>query len=324
MAHGVRQEWAPSPNRPSKEGKGGSRRIFSPQFKLQVLDSYRRDSDCRGNQRATARKYGIHRRQIQKWLQMESTLRCTALEQGEAVALNLAATRQLDVSSPCSAGSIPPPEPSSPEQKTSDSEDDLSSSGSLYYQDQALDFTCAALSRKNFYSLSFKLQVIDAYHQESDQRAVVKKFNIHRRQLQQWLDEEESLRNEAKAECLDLSKKRRLDTFDYEDSPSPKRTFIDLDVPEQPSSVQETALCLIKHPTPPPEVTSSVDLLYRPYTMCCPIPEPSPYDYPQWSRPYYPYYGGIHTSYVTKWLHDDVHYYKQAVKDINLYTPLHS
>lgn len=55
--------------------KMGSRRIFTPQFKLQVLDSYRNDSDCKGNQRATARKYGIHRRQIQKWLQCENNLR---------------------------------------------------------------------------------------------------------------------------------------------------------------------------------------------------------------------------------------------------------
>lgn len=55
--------------------KMGSRRIFPAQFKLQVLSSYRNDSDCRGNQRATARKYGIHRRQIQKWLQCEEQLR---------------------------------------------------------------------------------------------------------------------------------------------------------------------------------------------------------------------------------------------------------
>lgn len=55
--------------------KMGSRRIFTPQFKLQVLESYRNDSDCKGNQRATARKYNIHRRQIQKWLQCESSLR---------------------------------------------------------------------------------------------------------------------------------------------------------------------------------------------------------------------------------------------------------
>ncbi|XP_037821330.1 uncharacterized protein LOC119610253 isoform X2 [Lucilia sericata] len=53
----------------------GSRRIFTPQFKLQVLESYRNDNDCKGNQRATARKYNIHRRQIQKWLQCESSLR---------------------------------------------------------------------------------------------------------------------------------------------------------------------------------------------------------------------------------------------------------
>lgn len=59
------------------EGKTGigSRRIFPPHFKLQVLDSYRNDADCKGNQRATARKYGIHRRQIQKWLQVENVLR---------------------------------------------------------------------------------------------------------------------------------------------------------------------------------------------------------------------------------------------------------
>lgn len=59
--------------------KMGSRRIFTPQFKLQVLDSYRSDNDCKGNQRATARKYGIHRRQIQKWLQCETNLRTSVL-----------------------------------------------------------------------------------------------------------------------------------------------------------------------------------------------------------------------------------------------------
>lgn len=60
---------------PSNGTKMGSRRIFTPQFKLQVLESYRNDNDCKGNQRATARKYGIHRRQIQKWLQCENNLR---------------------------------------------------------------------------------------------------------------------------------------------------------------------------------------------------------------------------------------------------------
>lgn len=61
----------------------GSRRIFAPHFKLQVLDSYRNDADCKGNQRATARKYGIHRRQIQKWLQCENNLRNSVV--GKAV-----------------------------------------------------------------------------------------------------------------------------------------------------------------------------------------------------------------------------------------------
>ncbi|CAH4015569.1 unnamed protein product [Pieris brassicae] len=70
---------APAPSDRRSEGRAGSRRIFPPQFKLQVLDAYRRDPQCRGNQRATARKFGIHRRQIQKWLQAEPALRAAHL-----------------------------------------------------------------------------------------------------------------------------------------------------------------------------------------------------------------------------------------------------
>ncbi|XP_039765780.1 vegetative cell wall protein gp1-like [Pararge aegeria] len=70
---------APAPSERRSETRAGSRRIFPPQFKLQVLDAYRRDSQCRGNQRATARKFGIHRRQIQKWLQAEPALRAALL-----------------------------------------------------------------------------------------------------------------------------------------------------------------------------------------------------------------------------------------------------
>ncbi|KAM3966493.1 transcriptional repressor brinker [Aphomia sociella] len=70
---------APAPSDRRPEGRAGSRRIFPPQFKLQVLEAYRRDAQCRGNQRATARKFGIHRRQIQKWLQAEPTLRAALL-----------------------------------------------------------------------------------------------------------------------------------------------------------------------------------------------------------------------------------------------------
>lgn len=69
----------PLPADRKAEGRAGSRRIFPPQFKLQVLEAYRRDTQCRGNQRATARKFGIHRRQIQKWLQAEPALRAALL-----------------------------------------------------------------------------------------------------------------------------------------------------------------------------------------------------------------------------------------------------
>ncbi|KAK5650355.1 hypothetical protein RI129_001384 [Pyrocoelia pectoralis] len=80
MAHGLNSVLKRGPGAiGSSKGEGksgiGSRRIFAPHFKLQVLDSYRNDADCKGNQRATARKYGIHRRQIQKWLQCENNLR---------------------------------------------------------------------------------------------------------------------------------------------------------------------------------------------------------------------------------------------------------
>lgn len=78
-ATGSRQQQQQQSQHPITTTKMGSRRIFSAQFKLQVLDSYRQDSDCKGNQRATARKYGIHRRQIQKWLQGESNLRSSII-----------------------------------------------------------------------------------------------------------------------------------------------------------------------------------------------------------------------------------------------------
>lgn len=65
-------------------GVMGTRRIFTTAFKIKVLDSYRHDKDCRQNQRATARKYNIHRRQIQKWLQCEEQLR-NSVENGNTV-----------------------------------------------------------------------------------------------------------------------------------------------------------------------------------------------------------------------------------------------
>lgn len=77
---------------PATATKMGSRRIFTPLFKLQVLDSYRNDSDCKGNQRATARKYGIHRRQIQKWLQCEQNLRTSVTNGGSSSSNKLSTT----------------------------------------------------------------------------------------------------------------------------------------------------------------------------------------------------------------------------------------
>ncbi|XP_050674077.1 uncharacterized protein LOC126971735 [Leptidea sinapis] len=97
---------APAERRP--EGRAGSRRIFPPQFKLQVLDAYRRDAQCRGNQRATARKFGIHRRQIQKWLQAEPALRAALLRRAPQPAPS---PPPYSVGSPESARLPSPPPP---------------------------------------------------------------------------------------------------------------------------------------------------------------------------------------------------------------------
>ncbi|XP_066586146.1 uncharacterized protein brk [Prorops nasuta] len=84
-------------------GVMGSRRIFAPAFKLKVLDSYRNDIDCRGNQRATARKYGIHRRQIQKWLQCEENLRSSCADSGG----NTTKQQQQQQSESAGGGAVP-------------------------------------------------------------------------------------------------------------------------------------------------------------------------------------------------------------------------
>jgi len=52
-----------------------NRRSYSLEFKVAVLDSYYNDAETRLNQRKTALKYGVNRRQIQKWLAQEETLR---------------------------------------------------------------------------------------------------------------------------------------------------------------------------------------------------------------------------------------------------------
>lgn len=388
MAHGIKQEWeegtSPPPTSQVKQmisedkrtaGKGmGSRRIFSPQFKLQVLHSYRNDSDCKGNQRATARKYGIHRRQIQKWLQMESHLR-SAVESvaenrtniavsvtadcgdrdGDGMALNLSSARLRDDREiESTAGGIPaplpvvvtatiqssplhpvaaeeeapppPPRSASPVSSdveinvddTSDSDDDISSSAdSIYDQsDQALDFTCANLSKRRFFSANFKLEVLDAFYNDrtclGNQRATARKFGIHRRQVQKWLQQEPILRSES-GECLDLSCKKRKseDVICHVEakrvSPPPPTVWCPpccaaSDAEVTTSYKQETALCLVK-PRTPHEVTSSVDLFYHPApTMCYLSPTELPTYEPISSPCYTPYYPAypIH-DYAPKW-----------------------
>ncbi|XP_046987041.1 uncharacterized protein LOC124569472 [Schistocerca americana] len=199
---------------PPRDGRvAGSRRIFAPQFKLQVLDSYRQDADCRGNQRATARKYGIHRRQIQKWLQAEASLR-TSLGPAPDAALNLSPARQRDDDAQLAR---PPPERSDGEPEIDvdvdgddeDDDDDADSDDgdddidimSVQEPDQALDFTSAALSKRRSFSLQFKLEVLDAFHADrachGNQRATARKFGINRRQVQKWLGQEVELRGEA-------------------------------------------------------------------------------------------------------------------------------
>ena len=52
-----------------------NRRSYSLEFKVSVLDSYYSDTETKLNQRKTALKYGVNRRQIQKWLAQEEVLR---------------------------------------------------------------------------------------------------------------------------------------------------------------------------------------------------------------------------------------------------------
>jgi hypothetical protein len=67
--------------------------------------------------------------------------------------------------------------------------------------EQALDFTCAALSKRRSFSLQFKLEVLNAFHSDrschGNQRATARKFGINRRQVQKWLGQELELRGEA-------------------------------------------------------------------------------------------------------------------------------
>lgn len=291
----------------SGEGRTmGSRRIFAPQFKLQVLDSYRKDVDCRGNQRATARKYGIHRRQIQKWLQVEASLR-TAVEVApatvpELTALNLCAeaARQRDDSAgesrqatcqqtavPCAEKNHLPTrltlfprikvevsepqteqkgvrvslfpsvrvEVSEPQEAVRVKEEEISEEDDMDEinvsnpeTEQALDFTCATLSKRRSFSLQFKLEVLNAFHSDrschGNQRATARKFGINRRQVQKWLGQELELRGEATfrgglyrqrlGRLLDSEEGKRA-----EENDQPSETRVSCNRSQEPESIQD-------------------------------------------------------------------------------------
>lgn len=356
-----------------REGKAmGSRRIFSVKFKLQVLDSFHKDADCQGNQRATARKYGIHRRQVQKWLQMENSLRSTAqstvicdgINSGgtQAVALNLCPSRQRDASSVASTlsntkdssapGFCSGPASTSSNASTSassdsegyinvdgfsDDEDDLddscSSISSTSVSDKALDFTCAALSKRKFYSVDFKLQVLDSFHHDEschkNQRATARKFGVHHRQIQKWLNKEQLLRNEIllrsnrrtvlgkpqfskctspASGCLDLSNHKRSSRSRSVDEPAPKRKpLLSCCRPEDHSNIVSTTgtnetLRLIKsephiQACSTPEVSSSADLYcpssvfpYSSVALRSSFSIMSPSEYPTYDPNSWPFY----------------------------------
>ncbi|KAJ9596837.1 hypothetical protein L9F63_012093 [Diploptera punctata] len=246
-----------------------------------------KNADCRGNQRATARKYGIHRRQIQKWLQVEASLR-TAVEVAavpELPALNLARQRDDRVEATCQAA-----EPQKGVRVSLFPSVRVEEEGDISDDDEPLDFTCATLSKRRSFSLQFKLEVLDAFHCDKachgNQRATARKFGINRRQVQKWLGQEEELRGEAAYrgglyrqrlgrwpeseenkqsdidQCWDLSNKKRKSEPILE-VPQYKKPCRVEEVTS--SDVQETALCLVKVERRDrdkyPEVSSSVDKL---------------------------------------------------------------
>ena len=76
-----------------------NRRSYSLEFKVAVLDSYYNDTQTRLNQRKTALKYGVNRRQIQKWLAQEETLR-GSVGAGYTTASHSLSTAQYSAATP--------------------------------------------------------------------------------------------------------------------------------------------------------------------------------------------------------------------------------
>ncbi|XP_059481946.1 coiled-coil and C2 domain-containing protein 1A [Neocloeon triangulifer] len=221
----------------------GGRRVYPTPFKLHVLDCYRRDAECRGNQRATARKFGIHRRQIQKWLQGEKLLRASLnnnvepdeeeeedFEDEQPIALDLcikpAVEERLHYLQTEEEEPQPAESPSAP-------------SG----------------GKRRSFTLQFKLDVLDAFYSNAackgNQRATARLFGINRRQVQKWLCQESQLRGEAALGSADgesSAKRQRLGRWLW-------------NVPQWPplDPPQDTALCLVKKPEPPPPAPSLID-----------------------------------------------------------------
>ncbi|KAG8236573.1 hypothetical protein J437_LFUL015759 [Ladona fulva] len=255
----------------------GGRRMFSANFKLRVLDSYRQDPDCKGNQRATARKYGIHRRQIQKWLQVESCLRTAVKGQGE-MALDLVVRGKGAAEAPVKneppeeeeeEGEINSPTVKSPTVGIPDP--------SVWVKQEPQEIASTtpsrlpSFSKRRSFSLQFKLGVLDAFHAGcGNQRATARLFGINRRQVQKWLRQEARLRSEASVAAV-AAERQRLGKWAAEEEdgggkppaagwepplniPVVRRPWADED-DEEPevkrlrwdcTVEQETALCLVK------------------------------------------------------------------------------
>ncbi|KAF4520899.1 hypothetical protein B566_EDAN010314 [Ephemera danica] len=296
----------------SREDHKPARRIYPTSFKLQVLDSYRSDGDCRGNQRATARKFGIHRRQIQKWLQVENDLRdsnianttSVMIDDEEPIALNLCikssnntlVEEMIDVESAEDLSVFHNEDPQ--DLSVFHEVQDLSCTR-LQDQQTPSPSTSSVSGKRRSFTLQFKLDVLDAFYTHNackgNQRATARLFGINRRQVQKWLCQEVQLRSEFALSAQNYestgessAKRQRLGKWLWT---VPHWTMVNWK--EEPHAVsipnllppQDTALCLKveKPPTPPPQPTVEIRV---PQTSPLPIiieesaPKPKRHSYP--------------------------------------------
>ncbi|XP_065345017.1 uncharacterized protein brk [Cloeon dipterum] len=210
------------------------RRVYTTQFKLHVLDTYRNDKECKGNQRATARKFGIHRRQIQKWLQGEQSLRASLNNNEPEMPVEMDEALNLCMK----------PEELHNQYKEQlmlhemkQQEDRWSTSGSV-----SPPTAPPSGGKRRSFTLQFKLDVLDAfYHNQlcvSNQRATARHFNINRRQVQKWLTQEQQLRSEAALASADRDSSAKRQRLGRNVWP----------VPPQLPPPQENPLCLVVRP----------------------------------------------------------------------------